>query len=205
MNEAIKTQISAYVDGELPHNEAELLLRRMCQDPELRQQAAEYLALGRAMRGERTVPGMDRLRDRISAAVDDKSLLQEELVAVEAQRNRYLRPLTGVAIAATVAVAAIFGLQQMAGSPGSDSLPATEPVAGVADSAYTVPDQADDQLREYYLRHSASSSEYGANSINTRLVTLQLYEDVTIDGDDEPTGDEAAAGESVDSTDNQTP
>ena len=205
MNEAIRTQISAYVDGELPHNEAELLLRRMCQDRELRQQAAEYLALGRAMRGERLVAGTDRLRNRISAALDDTSLVQEEYVAVATRRNRYLRPLTGVAIAATVAVAAIFGLQQMAGVPGSDSLPTAEPVAGVADSAYTVPDRADDQLRDYYLRHSESSSEFGANSINTRLVTLQLYEDVTIDGEDEPAADEPATGESNDSTDNQTP
>ena len=63
MNDAIKTQISAFVDGELPQNEAELLLRRMSHDKELRQQAAEYLALGRAMRGEKTLAGMATLRD----------------------------------------------------------------------------------------------------------------------------------------------
>ncbi len=199
MNEAIKTQISAYVDGELPQNEAELLLRRMCQDRDLRQQAAEYLALGRAMRGERAVTGTAALRSRISAALDDQSLQQEDFVAVEAQRSRFLRPLTGVAIAATVAVAAIFGLQQMAAVPGGDPATSTEVVAEATDAAYTVPDQADDPLRDYYLRHSASSSEFGANSINTRLVTLQLYEDVTLDDED------AVADESADSTDNQTP
>ena len=32
MNEGIEMQISAFVDGELPENEAELLLRRMSQD-----------------------------------------------------------------------------------------------------------------------------------------------------------------------------
>jgi len=37
MNEAIKMQLSAFVDGELPENESELLLRRLSQDAELRQ------------------------------------------------------------------------------------------------------------------------------------------------------------------------
>ena len=55
MNDAIKTQISAFVDGELPDNESEMLLRRLSQDLELRQQAAEYFAIGRAMQGHRAL------------------------------------------------------------------------------------------------------------------------------------------------------
>ncbi len=206
MNEAIRTQISAYVDGELPQNEAELLLRRMCQDRELRQQAAEYLALGRAMRGERVAAGAGSLRDRISAALDDTSLQQEEFVAVATQRSRLLRPLTGVAIAATVAIAAIVGLQQMVTVPSGE--PAAASVAGLDDSAYTVPEQADDQLRDYFMRHNASSSEFGANSINTRLVNLQLYEEVTLDGEAaEAVGpaDDVESLDADDSTADQTP
>ena len=38
MNDALKIQISAFVDGELPENESELLLRRLSQDIALRQQ-----------------------------------------------------------------------------------------------------------------------------------------------------------------------
>ena len=45
MNDGIKMQISAFVDGELPEAEAQLLLRRLSQDAELRQQAAEYFAI----------------------------------------------------------------------------------------------------------------------------------------------------------------
>jgi negative regulator of sigma E activity len=43
-------QVSAFVDGELPENEAELLVRRLSQDAVLRQQVAEYLAIGRIRR-----------------------------------------------------------------------------------------------------------------------------------------------------------
>ena len=64
MNEAIRMQVSAFVDGELPENEAELLVRRLSQDAVLRQQVAEYLAIGRIMRGEYSVQGSDVLRER---------------------------------------------------------------------------------------------------------------------------------------------
>ena len=78
MNDAIKMQISAFVDGELPQNEAELLLRRLCQDGELRQQAAEYMAVGRIMRGERTVVGMAQLRQRIAAGSENLWAILED-------------------------------------------------------------------------------------------------------------------------------
>jgi len=205
MNDSIKTQISAYIDGELPENEAELLLRRMSQDNVLRQQAAEYLAMGRVIRGERSVPGVENLRQRISDELDDKSA-QHEFTAPDSAGSRYVRPLAGFAIAATVALAAIFGLQQVVGvtdvnmTPGSDS-------AAVAElennGAYTVPDQVDDQLRDYYMRHNASSSFFGAQSINARLVTLQLRDGVIVESDhenvpadeDEEAVDEAPAGQ----------
>jgi len=178
MNDAIRTQISAFVDGELPENEAEMLLRRMSQDRQLRQQAAEYLSMGRAMRGERSVSGIETLRDRIAAAIDDRSL-EEELAVSEPSSPRYLRPVAGVAIAATVALAAIFGLQQMIGLNGDSDFPGDDELVDAA--TYTVPDQPDEQLREYLQRHSASSSYFGADSINARLVTLQLREGVLIE------------------------
>jgi len=203
MNDSIKTQISAFIDGELPENEAELLLRRMSQDGQLRQQAAEYLEMGRAIRGERTVPGMEKLRQRISDGLDDKSEHQEFDVP-DSGAPRYVRPLAGFAIAATVALAAIFGLQQTA-SVTDINMPNGNDTAAVVeledDGAYTVPDPVDDQLREYHMRHNASSSYFGADSINARLVTLQLRDELTVESDaetppldeDEETVDEESA------------
>lgn len=208
MNDAIKMQISAYVDGELPQNEAELLLRRLCQDRVLRQQAAEYLTMGRLLRGERSVAGMETLRERIAASLDDKPA-QEELVIAASAAPRYIRPLAGAAIAATVAVAALIGLQQFSEAPEVDPAVSGETVAEtVEDSAYTVPDQYDDRLRDYYLRHSESSSHIGVNSINARLVTYELRDGVNVDleaseeaADEEASGDDASA----EATDTQTP
>ena len=175
MNDAIRMQISAFVDGELPDAEADLLLRRMSQDAELRRKAAEYLEIGRALRGERNVQGIDRLLDRIAAEIDDKPM--DAAVPVPASAPaRAIRPLAGIAVAASVALIAIFGLQV---TPGVDEEVASESAVAetAGDPGYTVPQQIDEQLRQYYLSHGASSSELGANGMNARLVTLRLSEE----------------------------
>lgn len=175
MNDAIRMQISAFVDGELPDAEADLLLRRMSQDADLRRMAGEYLEIGRALRGESSVAGIDRLLDRIDAEIDDKTL-DDDVTLPESSSGRAIRPLVGVAVAASVALVAIFGLQVR---PGIDNpVAADNTVAEMAeDPGYTVPQQIDEQLRQYYLSHGASSSELGANGMNARLVSLRFSEE----------------------------
>ena len=176
MNDAIQMQISAFVDGELPDNEADLLLRRMSQDGALRQKVAEYLAIGRALRGETSVPGVDRMHERVSAAIDDKPL-DEVSATTGSKPARAIRPLAGAAVAATVALLAIFGLQQTMNVDDSGADASGSSVVD-ADPGYTVPQQLDDQLRQYYLSHGATATEFGANGINSRFVSLRLSEEV---------------------------
>ncbi|MDH4125907.1 MAG: sigma-E factor negative regulatory protein [Gammaproteobacteria bacterium] len=175
MNEGIKMQISAFVDGELPAAEAQLLLRRLSQDFDLRQQAAEYLALGRALRGQRSIAALGDLRGRVVAAIDDKTS-EEEFAAIEAHGRRYLRPLTGLAIAATVAVAAIFGLQQFTAVPGAGTAVAPAVVAEApASESYTVPDI------KYFQRHSQFSMESGFSNFETRRVSFEIHDDADLE------------------------
>jgi len=174
MNEGIKMQISAFVDGELPEAEAQLLLRRLSQDFELRQQAAEYLALGRALRGQRSVAAIGDLRGRIAVAIDDRSS-EEEFAAIGAHGRRYLRPLTGFAIAATVAVAAIFGLQQLSSAPGAGMTVAPTVAEAPASESYTEPDI------EYFQRHSQFSMESGFSNFETRRVSFELRDDADLE------------------------
>jgi sigma-E factor negative regulatory protein RseA len=168
MNEGIKMQISAFVDGELPEAEAQLLLRRLSQDIELRQQAAEYFAIGRAMRGQGSVAEIGDLRGRIAAAIDDR-LIAEEFSEIERVGPRYTRPLAGIAIAATVAFVAILGLQQISTVPGTSVDAAAPAIAqGADDESYTVP------KIDYFQRHSEFSSEVGNNNFDFRRVSAEL-------------------------------
>jgi negative regulator of sigma E activity len=169
MNDAIKMQISAFIDDELPDNESELLLRRLSHDADLRQQAAEYFAVGRAMRGQRSVPGLSKLRERVWMALDDSSV-QVDFDAIEPAKRSYLRPVAGVAIAATVAMAAILGLQQFEDSPAINgpaigTIAAKERALVPVSPGYTVPTVYHELHRE------------GASNINARLATFRMLED----------------------------
>lgn len=189
MNDGIREQLSAFVDGELPENEAELLLRRVSQDVELRQDVAEYLAIGRLIRSEPGLAGTDRLHERVAAAIGDK---QADVGGVvdSANTSRAIRPLAGVAIAATVALVAIFALQQ---TPGIEELPADSSVA-VANEVVPSVDAQQERQRQYFLNHNELSSPLGANGMVSRVVTLRFSEEVVLDPDsDEPVPlDEAA-------------
>ena len=166
MNEAIRMQVSAFVDGELPENEADLLVRRLSQDAHLRQQVSEYLAIGRIMRGEYSVHGSDVLRERIAAELDAGPLQEPDDAAVTNPPSRYVRPVAGAAIAATVALVAIFGLGRVADV--DTAVPATAVVADETASE-TVPTMSDDELRRLMILHGD-----GSNSFSTRVTSLQM-------------------------------
>ncbi len=51
MSEQIREQVSAFLDGELPNSETELLLKRLTRDAELRESFGRYALIGEAMRG----------------------------------------------------------------------------------------------------------------------------------------------------------
>jgi len=188
MNDGIRMQISAFVDGELPENEAELLLRRMSQDAELRQEVAEYMAMGRLIRCEPGLASADRLHERIAAAIDDRPADAGDSTSV-ATASRAIRPLAGAAIAATVALVAIFALQQ---TTGVDELPGESPLPVANESVPNV-DAQQERQRQYFLNHAETSSQFGANGMNSRVVTLRFSEDVTLEleeVDDPETADE---------------
>ena len=196
MNDGIRMQVSAFVDGELPENEAELLLRRMSQDAELRKEVAEYLAIGRLIRAETGLAGADRLHERIAAEIDDRPADADDLPAAT-NASRAVRPLVGIAIAASVALVGIFVLQQ---TPGVDELPADVPA--VVEVVPNV-DAQQERQRQYLLNHTETSSQLGANGMNSRVVTLRFSEDVLFDTG-ESDEDEAVQPDDLDESAEET-
>ena len=162
-------QVSAFVDGELPENEAELLVRRLSQDAVLRQQVAEYLAIGRVMRGEYTLKGSNTLRERVAAELDERPMQEAENSGPASERTRYLRPLAGFAIAASVALVAIFGLRQTS----VDVDPATATVAAEEVVFETVPAVSDEELRPLFILHN--------EAVGARLTSAPMRADEIVD------------------------
>ena len=126
MSEQIREQVSAFLDGELPDTETELLLKRLTRDGELRESFGRYALIGEALRGAGSSQILTRgFAARVNLAIDGEPA-QAAAHAQPARAPRWWRPLAGVTVAAGVAAVAIVALQQRAISPRvSGSAPVT--------------------------------------------------------------------------------
>jgi sigma-E factor negative regulatory protein RseA len=179
MSEQLHEQVSAFVDGELPQHETELLLRRLERDRDLQRAFARYVTIGAAMRREPIGDRSNSLVERVRIAVAQESAHDTKVSRpMLARSGRWLRPLAGAAVAAAVATVAILGVQRMqltnepagATQVASVSEPqTTAPVIGSTDSAeppsYVVPPYNPERraipaarLTNYVLAHSEYSS-----------------------------------------------
>jgi sigma-E factor negative regulatory protein RseA len=176
MNEQIKEQISAFLDGELPAAEQRLVLERLARDPQLRARWSCYQLIGDSLR--KSLPaGIDLgLADRVMA----------ELEAFPAHRGaatgplaRALKPLAGLAVAASVAAVAVLGIQQMrAPEPGATQAAANPPVEVTGPAVYARVQktqtqaarelqsaQANRRLNEYLVNHSEYAASGGMSGM----------------------------------------
>jgi sigma-E factor negative regulatory protein RseA len=117
MSEQIREQVSAFLDGELPDSETELLLKRLTRDGELRESFGRYALIGEALRGSGSQILTRGFASRVNLAIDGEPPQTSGHVN-SARPARWWRPLAGVTVAAGVATVAIVALQQRAISPG---------------------------------------------------------------------------------------
>jgi sigma-E factor negative regulatory protein RseA len=125
MTEKINEQVSAFVDGELLPEESALLYRRMSGDDELRSTWQRYHLIRDAMREDMPIfVNNDSIIDKLDDATEQDSA--EVLPAAASTKGRILKPVAGLAIAASVAMVAIVGVLN-----NTDQL-SQEPVTQVA-------------------------------------------------------------------------
>jgi negative regulator of sigma E activity len=107
-NEALSSQLSAFVDDELPSAETDLFVRRLVKDTELKQAMGRYQLMGEAMRAPTLKTHLSRdFSARIAAALE----LQDSAATASSGKmqaeprlrvERWLKPAAGVAVAASV-------------------------------------------------------------------------------------------------------
>ena len=115
MSEQIREQVSAFLDGELPGSETELLLKRLTRDPVLRESFGRYALIGEAIRG--ASPGLlaQGFAARVNQAIDGEPAPASGVPV--GRSARWWRPFAGAAVAAGVAAVAVVALQERAISP----------------------------------------------------------------------------------------
>src|ERR1700677_3510732 len=186
MSEQIREQVSAFLDGELPSSETELLLKRLTRDAELRESFGRYALIGEALRGASR--GADRsplsrgFAAGVNAAIDGEAAPAAPL-PMHARAPRWWRPVAGAAVAAGVAAVAVVALQQRAVSPALQAVvPMTAQTVAKPREAlsYTVPAAAPAEetpallpaarLTSYVFAHSRYSSVLGQSNVLSGLL-----------------------------------
>ena len=117
MSEQIREQVSAFLDGELPSSETELLLKRLSRDGELRESFGRYALIGEAVRGGTHSLMTKGFAGRVNLAIDGEPIPVNGH-APQSRSPRWWRPFAGAAVAAGVTAVAVIALQHRAVAPG---------------------------------------------------------------------------------------
>ncbi len=117
MSEQIREQVSAFLDGELPGSETELLLKRLTRDGELRESFGRFALIGEAVRGGTSSLMTRGFAGRVNLAIDGEPIPANGY-ALHSRAPRWWRPFAGAAVAAGVAAMAIVSVQHRAVAPG---------------------------------------------------------------------------------------
>jgi len=210
MNEELDSQLSAMFDDELPAAECELLARRLSRDEDLRGRWGRYAAIGATIRAE----GGPRLDAELARRVSDAISLDVPVVAQSVPprsrrfASRWWAPVGGVAVAASVAAAAILWVrfespptdspavaQSASGSPGVGQSADTLAVVNTPDR-YVVPKAIPrrsivppTQLANYVVAHSEFSSPVNRRNLLSALMASESGTAAAPAGSEEPTED----------------
>jgi sigma-E factor negative regulatory protein RseA len=119
MNQDIRENLSAGIDGELSREELRFLLRRIEHDASLQQTWARYHLARDGLRRQLSPMAASGFADRVMSAIG------QQVVPIETRRNHWLRWSAGGAIAASVAAAALMVGQPNVGDAERGAMPSS--------------------------------------------------------------------------------
>jgi negative regulator of sigma E activity len=186
MNDQFQEQTSLFVDDELTAEECEFFVRRLQRDPDARGRLLRYQLIGAALRGELKTPDPELLRRRLQAEMDGIGRAQTGRLPQQTSSARFFKPAIGLAIAATVAIAAFLvlrtdSLDGAAEAPISAAVSLEPSGAGLqaAAATYIAPPESDARrmnlpsvrLTNYMMQHGEYASRLSRTSVHSNVVT----------------------------------
>ncbi len=185
MSHSVDEQLSAFLDGELPEAELELLLARLDRDPGRRELLARYGMIGECIRTGTAEPLALPIAERVRAALAAPDAAPQ--VAVVARPATFHRGWAAGAVAAGAALIAI-----MVAGPGSWQLPSPLPspipppaplaATGLLDEAvapitatvrHRVDPRAAARLTNYLVAHGEFANELSRASLDSHVVSAR--------------------------------
>jgi sigma-E factor negative regulatory protein RseA len=155
MTPVSREHLSALVDGEGSGDRVPDLVETIARDEELKRLWGRYHLISDAMRGHLTGVRSDELFQGIRQRVGE----EPSLYRLDSFRRRVLKPLAGLAVAASVAVVAVLGVRTLdpAGDARGVTVAEVSAPVSVPATATARADVADPRLSAYIVNHSGSA------------------------------------------------
>ena len=170
MSKYSREQLSALLDDELG-DETGITLQALGNNDEHRQTWSRYNLIGECLRGNLPEHIDPKIADKIRDAIES----EPAILAPHRKTSRFLKPVMGFAIAASVAVVVILGLQQ------SNTSPSFVPVQSLAINQSALPNQqlvtndTQQQSGQYFKQLPVVKSVDAGSRLNRYLVNYNEY------------------------------
>lgn len=207
MTDPVKEQMSACLDGELPEAELDLLLKQVSRDPALGATLGRFALIAEALRGQGVQAAPTDFASRISAAIAAEPALEVDRTHPRTRRSAaWLRPVAGLAVAASAAAAAILILQPAPQAPDARYMTQAAAPTAAAASESALPDSASyivptstasngyvpaARLTNYVVAHSEYSTPLGRRSVLSSVLAEEETEPEPIEYTDSQSTDAA--------------
>ena len=191
MNKESLEHLSSLMDGEMSRETGLFMTRRLSSDEELCEAWKRYHLIRDCLRRPGGGAAVLDLGDRVQSALGEESVQMHPTV-----RNRWLRPLTGVAIAASVALVAVVmvGPARVQG-PAVDSPQAAAPFTSpnsLNPSTASQPASFSPSLNSYLLRHNQLTRSSGQQGF-VSLVPMMSAQAQAQEDEPAPAGEQQAS------------
>ena len=118
-NDKLIEQLSAYFDGELTRLEKSLLLEQIESDGELKKKFGRYQLIEDIIKNQAPESIDLNFYDRVSQQLTDEPVYSSNVTPFKGVQ-KWIKPVVGVAIAASVAIVAIVSIQSLQYSDTND-------------------------------------------------------------------------------------
>jgi negative regulator of sigma E activity len=179
MNRKELDLLSAVVDNEVSHEVMVQVSHRICREEAVRQTLLRYQMIGDTLRGEEINPRSDDLVMAVSRRLESEPTVLAP--PVQGSRHRWLQPVAGAAIAASVAAAGVIlgprfiNKSDAPGGSVESFRVVAQPVGPVAQEAMpvsreemrwkTVAGHSERSLDRYLQQHSHYATQNGLQSL----------------------------------------
>jgi anti-sigma factor RsiW len=180
VSRGIEEQLSAFLDGELPEEELQLLVRRLERDEAYRATLVRYSLIGNVLRNDPVRSSSEKFRSSIMAAITSEPEAVEYQASQSSSGFAWTKPLVSAAVVVVI-FAGLFSMDifDSIKNPAVPGLAVTGPIENGSISGTVIPEierKASinrERMTSYLVSHSEYARSFQGPMADSRIFVQQ--------------------------------